>query len=384
MNGDEFRKDILKKYDLSDDETGILLEYNRNAFDFENLKKMNGIPLQNEDFAGVWKKYIEESSGNDLFGYMKKKIVQFNFPVISGISSEHYYRDATLSGIPVSEIEPASGLELESPGSLKLFMHQTIAGEIPVLFSENRNDFIALVRAFNCKNEPVEIPDSMGASFVSGYNNWDRINNYRDEWKAGNPDGNWEDEFGNFISKKNLYQDKIIIVSNGPYSGVDAGVIGLSENKWKEYSVRIRIEHEGTHYFTKRCLMSIRNNLLDELIADYSGIVNVLSHFKADWFLLFMGLENFPVYRTGGRFENYIDRNSFTEKMVAVMREIVVKTAFNLEKIDSLYSKKNDMTDGYKFLLCLSSFTLEELSSENSIDLFREKMHDMDLKYFND
>jgi len=49
----------------------------------------------------------------------------------------------------------------------------------------------------------------------------------------------------------------------------------------------------------------MRNNLLDEVIADYFGITAACGRFRADWLLRFFGLESYPRYRAGGRLEHY-------------------------------------------------------------------------------
>ena len=84
-----------------------------------------------------------------------------------------------------------------------------------------------------------------------------------------------------------------------------AADLGLAEAEWREMSLVIRREHECAHYFTRRLFGSMRNNLLDELIADYAGLVAATGRFRADWFLRFIGLEEFPRYRPGGRLDLY-------------------------------------------------------------------------------
>jgi hypothetical protein len=91
-----------------------------------------------------------------------------------------------------------------------------------------------------------------------------------------------------------LYQDRLIILSAGPYSNVTASNLGLTETEWQQLSLKIRLEHESTHYFTRRFFGSMRNNIADELIADYRGIVAALGYYRSDWFLHFVGLESFP------------------------------------------------------------------------------------------
>ncbi|MBC6421591.1 MAG: hypothetical protein GDA38_08585 [Hormoscilla sp. SP12CHS1] len=78
----------------------------------------------------------------------------------------------------------ATGLILKEPESLQLIIHESAAGEIPVIIAGCREDFVSLVQALTKRNEPHPIPDSMGATMVSGFNNWDRIRQYRASWEA--------------------------------------------------------------------------------------------------------------------------------------------------------------------------------------------------------
>ena len=172
----------------------------------------------------------------------------------------------------------ASGLVLARPDELRLIVHPSPAGQIPVLIPEGRMDFVALVRALTMRNEPGPVPGSMGACTVSGLNNWDRIVEHRRRWEAeggDRSDTGWQEEFRRLVPHKELYQDRFLIVSDGPYSNVSAGEIGLTEQEWQRTSTTIRLEHECTHYFTLRVFGTMHNNLLDELIADYAGITAV-------------------------------------------------------------------------------------------------------------
>ena len=62
----------------------------------------------------------------------------------------------------------------------------------------------------------------------------------------------WAEEFKQLIHRKELYQDRFIILSDGFYSNIPASEIGLSESEWRRLSLTIRLEHECTHYFTRR------------------------------------------------------------------------------------------------------------------------------------
>lgn len=128
---------------------------------------------------------------------------------------------------------------------------------------------------------------------VSGLNNWDRIESLKKEWQKKNPADFtgllWAAEWQRIIKKKELYQDRFIILSSIPYSGISAARMELSEAEWLRLSLIIRQEHECTHYFTKRVLGSMQNRLMDELMADYMGIRAALGYFSSRLVSTFYG-----------------------------------------------------------------------------------------------
>jgi hypothetical protein len=221
------------------------------------------------------------------------------------------------------------------------------------------------------RNEPVHIPASMGASTIAGYNNWDRIRQYRQAWEAQQTwaasETAWQEEFKRLVPQKDLYQDRFILLSNGPYSCVSAPALGLSAPEWHRLSLIIRQEHECTHYFTRRVFASMRNNLLDELIADYMGIVAACGAFRADWFLHFVGLEDFPHYRQGGRLENYRGQPPLSAGAFIVLQRLVKAAAEQVEHFDRTYVTRLRQPEARPaIIMVLSRFTLEELAVESS------------------
>jgi len=227
---------------------------------------------------------------------------------------------------------------------------------------------VTLVRALTARNEPAPIPDSMGATMVAGYNNWDRVNQRKRKWQQQHPDDRagrgWQRHFRQkIVPAKELYQDRFIILSDGPYSGVAAETLGIDNETWKERSLAIRLEHECTHYFTRRLFGSMRNNLLDELIADYRGITFANGRYRADWFLRFLGLESFPEYRAGGRLENYRGDPPLSDAAMQVLASLVVTAARNLERYDTDRASDLDTPQQQaRLLIALTRLTLEELA----------------------
>ncbi|MBK5245953.1 MAG: hypothetical protein JJE49_01615 [Peptostreptococcaceae bacterium] len=308
------RKKILTEFGAKNEDMVQLLEYNRNVFKKVRESEKSTIELyKDEAFAEVWQGYLNESKEVGVFEVLKKYFPQLNFPI-------------------------------EAPMQLKLYLHSSLSGRIPILYTSCRPDFETLSRVLSMKNEPLEIPDSTGAFFIKGYNNWNRI-------KAQG-----------IIPQKHLYQDKLIILSGGFYSNISSEVMGLSDEEWEKLSFIIRREHECTHYFTQRIYGFARNNLLDELIADFMGIVEAKGEFCAAWLLKFMGLEGYPKYRKGGRLENYISKSFNSEEASVVMQRLVWQAAHNLEKLNISLSINNSRAAKLDVLSRLCNMTLEEIA----------------------
>jgi hypothetical protein len=135
---------------------------------------------------------------------------------------------------------------------LRLELFPSAAGDIPVISTGNADDFESMVRNIIYRGADVPHAGDMGASFAYGKSN------------------------------------RFIILSNKPYSGVSAERMGLDDEIWRAKSMAIRRHHECAHYYTKRFFGSSRNNLHDELIADFCGIYAAFGEYRAEWFLNFI------------------------------------------------------------------------------------------------
>jgi hypothetical protein len=381
MNEQKFRTEVLTAFGAGKSEIDELLNYNRNVFDRSSFRLPTHFPLVSEPHLKVWQEYSSEASAIGVFKTLQSALVQLRFPIREGISQSSAYRAATLRGISTEDLAEATGLILKEPEKLQLQIYPSLAGEIPVLIPGDREDFVTLVRALTKRNEPVPIPDSMGACLVAGYNNWDRIDRYQKQWQihyAGDrPETAWIDEFQRLIKHKELYQDRFMIVSDGFYSGVSASALGLSESQWRSLSLTIRLEHECTHYFTRRLFNSMRNNLLDELIADYRGMVAAIGYYRADWFLHFLGLESYPHYREGGRMQNYRGQPPLSDRAFTILQALVKAAAENLERFDrSVFSVKFHKNPAIA-IAALSYLTLEELASVEMSSRLQKRLEEL-------
>lgn len=382
MNKQEFRASVLDFYAASDGETEELLAYNHNVFDRSWITNGVKFPLAPEPHAIAWESYALAARIVGAFEALKQRLVQLRFPILEGISQTEAYRSATRKGITTADIAQATGLVLQQPEKLLLMIHNSCAGAIPVLFTQNRDDFVSLVQALTMRNEPLPVPASMGACMVAGFNNWDRIRQYRQQWSDQNPancsESSWKEEFRRLIPQKELYQDRFIILSDGFYSDVSASDIGISEPLWRRLSLIIRLEHECTHYFTRRLFNSMRNNLLDELIADYRGIVAATGRYRADWFLRFLGLESFPNYREGGRLQNYQGQPPLSIGAFKILQTLVKAAAENLECFDVNHANELSTPNGQTLMLvALTYLTLEELASSEANSRIHQTLEEL-------
>ena len=154
-------------------------------------------------------------------------------------------------------------IDFAQPDSIVLELFNSFAGRVPIITAESYVDFENLVKTVVFKGNEYSLINDMGATFVSSKNNF------------------------------------LIILSGKPYSNVTAEALGLDEQTWKEKSAVIRKYHECAHYYTKRNYGSARNNLHDELIADFCGMWASFSSFNASLFSKFLAHGRMKIYTEG-------------------------------------------------------------------------------------
>jgi hypothetical protein len=374
MNVQQFRTEILQAAGAISSEVEELLTYNENHF--AHPQEREGLDAFLNDVLALdpppphleaWEDYVQDSEHRGVYSALKTRLVQLQFPIQTGISTTQQYQSVTRKGAVLDPDIARSSFHLRAENHLKLWIHPTLAGAIPVIVAGCREDFIALYQALAKRNEPVPVPASMGSCIISGYNNWDRVNRYKHQWQIQHPDqtteAEWLVEFQHLIPQKSRYQDQFILLSPGDYSGMSAADFDLSEAEWADCSLQIRLEHECTHYCTRRFFNSMRNNALDELIADYMGIVAAIGYYRSDWFLRFVGLEAFPVYRLGGRLENYRGTPQLSDGAFRVLQVLVKQAAENLERFDQqIPAQDRTRSEQLAILIALTGLTLEELA----------------------
>ena len=178
----------------------------------------------------------------------------------------------------------------------------TPAGPVHVVTLGSRKDFELVLRSLMAaKNGPkAPIPKSQGAAMLTVFN-WPRIRAHL----AIFPEKEQAAEFKRFTSVKESYLDNLVVLSIGPYSGVHASGLGLSEHEWLEHSDTIRRYHELTHVICRRLYPDNISAVRDELIADAVGLYAAFGYFDPETEKLFLGIKD--SHYIGGRLENYTE-----------------------------------------------------------------------------
>ena len=363
---------VLRAFGAAPAECLELLRYNENHFDPTGLERGGPLPLADEPFVATWERYAREAESDGAWAVLRSALVQLRFPVREGMSREPAYKSATRSPVPVSDrIAP---LSLQRPGDLRIEIRATPAGRLPVLIAACREDFESLVQALTKRNEPAPVPAAVGACMVAGYANVDRLRRLKNRWWATHPiptQAGWRRTLRELLPKKELYRDRFVIASTAPYSAVPADCLGLDTGSWTRLSLAIRIEHESMHYFTRRVFGSMQNRLLDELIADYAGIVRATGRFRADWALRFLGLESYPDYRPGGRLEHYRGDPPLSDGAFRVLQRLVARAVENLEAWSATADDATRPDGHIRTVVAMTRLTVEDLAATDAVRRLR-------------
>ena len=217
-----------------------------------------------------------------------------------GGDSEKQYKDIVLSGMEPSE-RSLSHFILDERD--RLAVEETPAGEICVITLYNRKDFETFLKIMAGRCRDIPIPPTQGASFLNGVINWRKIEAHEEEFLRterlkGNEDPDWDGEFERFTSVNENFKDAIIVLSIGPYSGVEPsradalikslddipaevfcgedngnGRPELSMERWLSLSDTIRRVHECTHFVCRKLYPDKIDEVWDELVADSAGVM---------------------------------------------------------------------------------------------------------------
>jgi len=360
------RRQCLRALGASGDVLDETLRYTDHVFDLETIDPEVTLPLADEPMVDCWQAWVDEAKRAGGLRVLGRYLPQLRFPIRAGMRDDPAYLNATLRGrLPATDADTLWS-EIDDPASVELELYGSLAGHIPLITTRERQSFVALVRALGRRNEPAPVADSMGALMLAGYNNWQRIETLRNNWQKQQEEAGgtepWREAFARLRSQKQLYQDRFILLNDGPYSAVPAADLGLDDSTWRRLSLCLRRDHECAHYLTRRLFGVMRSHLLDELVADYAGIVGAVGRFRDDWFLHFMGLEDFPVYRRGGRLENYRGEPPLSAGGFICLQQLVWRAAANLAAYDNQLPTQRSVIEHASSLIGLASLHLETLA----------------------
>ena len=362
------RRRVLQQFGAGDaiDE---LLAYCDSPFDLGSIRA--ALPLAEEPHVADWRGYARDG-GSEVWNVLRERLPQLEIPIREGISATEAYGRTIRRGVPFDEADFGGTMTLVRPEALQLQIHDHPAGALPVLMPAVRADFETLYRALAGSSEPLTVNPSVNAQLISGIVNWDRVGVYRERWAASADDGarSWPAEMAHIATTApEQFYDRVILIGRGAYSSIAPERLGFKpdDERWLEGSTKIRLEHEFTHYATKRLFGAMRLNLFDELLADCMGMAYALGAFRASWFLLGLGIEPSGGLDPRGRVHAY--RGTLSDRGFGVVCALLAAAASRVESLaDRFYSIE---TRG-RFLLALADLTLELLAADEGDELFED------------
>lgn len=191
-----------------------------------------------------------------------------------------------------------------------VLLAETAAGEVAVITLNQRADFETFLQimAKGCRREPI--PRTQGATIIDGVINWTKISDHKAEFleaekKGGKDSPDWAAEFKRFTADGRNYKDVLIVLGTGPYSGIPASALGLTDEEWLTASYTIRQYHECTHFICRRKYPDKIDPIWDELVADTVGIYAAFGKFDLHLAQMFLGVDEDGYI--GGRIANYAE-----------------------------------------------------------------------------
>ncbi|REK03191.1 MAG: hypothetical protein DWQ36_20200 [Acidobacteria bacterium] len=331
------------------------------------------LPPGDEPQCEAWSDYVREAERDGAVATLRRRLVQLRFPVREGISCTDEYRAATLRGEWPASTE--DGVAFHDPDGITIELHRSVAGRVPVLTARDRRDFELLVQALAQRGEPRPVRPEMGAMILRGLNNWDRIERWKQRWLSGRQasdfDGSaWRAEFQRLRQHKDQYQDRLVVLSCGPYSGVAAAELGRAPEQWERDSMIVRREHECAHYLTLRMTGALHSHLHDELVADFAGLVAAYDDYSATLARRLLGIEDGR--REGGRVHQYRGEPPLGDEAFGLLVDLTARAS---ESVQEWWRRSRDEARGRAShgeetaagqltaaVCALQSLSLEELS----------------------
>ncbi len=202
---------------------------------------------------------------------------------------------------------PVSDFQWENVGALKISFAESLGGRLPVMATQSHSDFRAMEALLNGRKKPQAYPPTVNAFTMQ-------------------------------TRAKQIYHHRVLLLNYAPYSNIPAEAMGLSESDWLIRSHRLRLRHECAHYETLRIFDDMKNNALDEIMADAMGQIAAFGNFDADRQRVFFGLTKGKDTCTG-RLSFYCQKVAEEErpKVYCAVDQVLDAIA---EELDGLLARK--------------------------------------------
>src|SRR6478735_2323128 len=120
------------------------------------------VSLGNEIFVPDWIGCCLEACRRGPVEALRGMLFELNFPIAAVISGTPEYQNLALAGSSgledVRGTLPPQGPAWSEPDKIRIFMHDSGAGLLPVIHAANHADFAILLQAIVHRNEPVPVP----------------------------------------------------------------------------------------------------------------------------------------------------------------------------------------------------------------------------------
>ena len=234
--------------------------------------------------------------------------------LIPGAEGEERYKAVVLRGEAVEE-KGLTHFKMNDRDSL--VSEETPAGSVQVVTLHERADFVLFLQIMAHRCTATVIPDTQGAMFLDGVIDWPKIRAHKEAFFASEAEQgrlfpDWPAEFKRFTADKANYTDELIVLSEGPYSGIGAERVGMTEEDWLHRSLIIRKYHECTHFVCRKKHPEWIDAVWDELVADAVGVYVAFGRLVPELVELFLGFD--AKHYVGGRLANYVDEPDDAEK----------------------------------------------------------------------
>ena len=277
--------------------------------------------------------------GNGVLGELAVRFPQLYVAPAEGAEAAH--RLASLSGVAP---EDASLDHFVTSPDDELRVVETPAGPIEVLYLPVRSDFETFLQIIGHKSRPDAISRTVGAITYRGLPDWGAIARARQDYLAAGGD-DWYQEFARLAKQPGAFRCELIVISEGPYSNIDASLTPYDQQEWLQVSREIRLHHECAHVVCRRTMPDDILPVWDEITADVTGLLCATKRYDASLAALFLGVGEDGF--TGGRLSEYLG-----EEQIAQIDSVSAEVYRSLLKIEQL-SQQSEGVDPFEFLLQL-------------------------------